>query len=514
MSRHVASQSRHVTLRDRDMLYAQWWVVTKIHSVAKVGPFELRDDDYNLVGDIIYLIPVTNHSAVDPRHHPWVHVSGTVLQADKTHSTFKLSPYQWVPMEQLSYTIPILTTIPDSPKYSKGWKKPIPHQGSIVSFSGYLTRIAKPATVTTMQKDLELETKGEFTGTQETQELGSMQTPNSSQASQDTATLSSPSAPANPLTEWMFAIDVTQLTFLGRDKTMKRKFDKTFNDWGTPSPAPGKKRKENRPPLQTSEHSSVAIPTSPFAAPTARDHSDYFTPWYKIWLTPHPRRTGYKSKLSAGLSLECSACGEVDDTIELLVKLCEKSLKGIVRPGNASALHYQVLVFADSSDLSIVDFATSSGNYPTHGLHCRRIQWANETWQGMDYPNQRPRCKRKKNVSGTELWIAVAFHDSIWHSAQGEAKAELAMLNKIGVINAVTQEPQQAQTQVQPQARFRTETEAEANADEGSDVRRGSDVAGFGSREVERHMNGAGMTLSTRSWAAGEQARQNYIGVV
>lgn len=56
---------------------------------------------------------------------------------------------------------------------------------------------------------------------------------------------------------------------------------------------------------------------------------------------------------------------------------------------------------------------------------------------------QRPEQKRKKKVSGKDHWMVSGMQEIIeafgfeWWCAPGEAEAELAYLNRIGVIDAI-----------------------------------------------------------------------------
>ncbi|TDL14453.1 hypothetical protein BD410DRAFT_846015 [Rickenella mellea] len=222
-------------------------IFTKAQPDAKIASLSLGEDDYDILGDITWLILVTDKAAVDPRRLPWVSVSGTVKDTDG-ELTFKLNPEQWIPMEQSSIRLPILASIPDSPRY-KDRKKPMPHRGSIISFSGFLTRIIKP-------KSNEPTENNDSTVNPDVTDVPA---PGPSQN-----TKPHPSSPATippgSSAEWQFVVEVENLTFLARaepstpntigaSRTLgKRKLGSSFSDWdSSPSPAPGagKRRREN-----------------------------------------------------------------------------------------------------------------------------------------------------------------------------------------------------------------------------------------------------------------------------
>jgi len=120
---------------------------------------KLNELDYDLIGDIIQLIPISS-GAVDPRHLAYVHVSGTVSSLNEADNTFDLDAQQYISAmkdlrvkgqtgdKAVAASVP-LGVLPircffnmNSPRY-KGRKPPMPRNGAMVSLEGFIFEVTK-----------------------------------------------------------------------------------------------------------------------------------------------------------------------------------------------------------------------------------------------------------------------------------------------------------------------------------------------------------------------------------
>ncbi|RDB29439.1 hypothetical protein Hypma_015706 [Hypsizygus marmoreus] len=96
----------------------------------------LSDDDYHLVGDIVWLIAA---DVEDAKHLPYIQVSGTVKNIKTDDATFEIDAAQYTtPLKDKrgDSTFPLHVFIPSSPRYKT---KPVPKPNSTVFVTGFLT---------------------------------------------------------------------------------------------------------------------------------------------------------------------------------------------------------------------------------------------------------------------------------------------------------------------------------------------------------------------------------------
>ncbi|KAF8267121.1 hypothetical protein EI94DRAFT_1830264 [Lactarius quietus] len=110
--------------------------ITKYSSSATVRATELEPEDYDFVGDIVWLVPA---DIEDARVPAYIHATGTATTVDTTNATFHVDSYQYTYAFRSQQLFPIHALIPDSPRYKS--KKPIPANNSYVGIAGRLTRI-------------------------------------------------------------------------------------------------------------------------------------------------------------------------------------------------------------------------------------------------------------------------------------------------------------------------------------------------------------------------------------
>ncbi|KAI0061144.1 hypothetical protein BV25DRAFT_1887140 [Artomyces pyxidatus] len=124
----------------------------------------LSDGDYDILGDIMELIPINGNSdVVDPRQHrATIRCSGTVSSVDPKAASFKLPASQWT-MADSSGIFPAKVVIPKESKW-KDRAKALPSVGSIVSFSGYLAGAEKDANGAIVNFVVEVSRHLEFLG--------------------------------------------------------------------------------------------------------------------------------------------------------------------------------------------------------------------------------------------------------------------------------------------------------------------------------------------------------------
>ncbi|KAJ7198416.1 hypothetical protein B0H12DRAFT_1244851 [Mycena haematopus] len=101
----------------------------------------LTQTDYNIMGDIVSLIPVGSPESVDLRHPSFVSLCGVPTHINRDDATFELTVEQYISATKQSEVLPIQCLIPDIPKFRK--YKPIPVQGKCVSVTGFLTGVER-----------------------------------------------------------------------------------------------------------------------------------------------------------------------------------------------------------------------------------------------------------------------------------------------------------------------------------------------------------------------------------
>ncbi|KAI0091062.1 hypothetical protein BDY19DRAFT_679904 [Irpex rosettiformis] len=96
----------------------------------------LDKGDYDIIGDIVYLIPLPD--GTDPRHAPYVHVAGTVEHSNGSECFINSSAHLIGIETSENLSFPVTGYFPDSPRYKHG-KKPVPRERTITAFGGWLT---------------------------------------------------------------------------------------------------------------------------------------------------------------------------------------------------------------------------------------------------------------------------------------------------------------------------------------------------------------------------------------
>lgn len=101
-------------------------------------PYEPYHPHRNSYPYVLQLIPII---AEDPRCRPFVQITGTAINANKDTSTFEVDSAQYTAAlknDRPFSVFPVRGLIPYSHRYKKG--KPVPHNNTYVSFSGFLCR--------------------------------------------------------------------------------------------------------------------------------------------------------------------------------------------------------------------------------------------------------------------------------------------------------------------------------------------------------------------------------------
>ncbi|KAI5990796.1 hypothetical protein EDC04DRAFT_3148697, partial [Pisolithus marmoratus] len=116
---------------------------------------QIEESDYDLVGDIVCLIPIADNG-VNPAITPYVELCGSVEQTDDLTRTFTLNPHQFVNALRPSITgnssmkdasgsptlvfqsiLPVECTFPDTPRWKNA--KILPAANRYVSVTGFIT---------------------------------------------------------------------------------------------------------------------------------------------------------------------------------------------------------------------------------------------------------------------------------------------------------------------------------------------------------------------------------------
>ena len=90
-------------------------------------------------------MPESPADGLDPRHPPYFHISGTVINSNTKHSTFEMQPTQYVSSlkslrKRSMGPFPIKCTFMESARFRN--KKLTPKDGSYVTIEGSLTNFA------------------------------------------------------------------------------------------------------------------------------------------------------------------------------------------------------------------------------------------------------------------------------------------------------------------------------------------------------------------------------------
>ncbi|KAF8142057.1 hypothetical protein EV363DRAFT_1443946 [Boletus edulis] len=125
-------------------------------------PNSPTETEYDLVGDVVNLIPIkipdgVDHSeVVDPKYLPYVELCGIVQTVDDVAGTFHLKPHQYVALLRNSTsgqpatsnsvapkfcsTLPVKCLIPDTQRWkTKSGRKMTPKSGGYLSVTGFMT---------------------------------------------------------------------------------------------------------------------------------------------------------------------------------------------------------------------------------------------------------------------------------------------------------------------------------------------------------------------------------------
>ncbi|KAG2138314.1 hypothetical protein DEU56DRAFT_755884 [Suillus clintonianus] len=106
----------------------------------------IDETDYDVVGNVVMLIPITGDAAVNPTIRPYIHVCGTVRSVDDLAGTFTIDAHQYVNAlktatnSNFNSMLPVECSIPNTPRWHKNGKKfGIPHPNRYISVTGFLT---------------------------------------------------------------------------------------------------------------------------------------------------------------------------------------------------------------------------------------------------------------------------------------------------------------------------------------------------------------------------------------
>ncbi|KAI0043938.1 hypothetical protein FA95DRAFT_1497831 [Auriscalpium vulgare] len=117
--------------------------VVKMRKGAEVPSDGLTETDYDMVGDIIQLIPILGGAkSVNPKQgftRAMLRVAGTVDSVDVSNFSFCVPATQWTSADSTG-VLPVKACIPSESKWPDR-KKALPATNSVVSFTGYLSSV-------------------------------------------------------------------------------------------------------------------------------------------------------------------------------------------------------------------------------------------------------------------------------------------------------------------------------------------------------------------------------------
>ncbi|KAF8056976.1 hypothetical protein FPV67DRAFT_1677733 [Lyophyllum atratum] len=121
--------------------YFVYTTVAKMVKGANIHSRDLGEEDYHLVGDIQFLMPA---DVDDLRVQPYVDICGLPKNIDRNDAAFDIHAPQYTAAlreNRDDSVFPARALIPDSPRYNKNNKKPVPSANTYVHIRGFIKRM-------------------------------------------------------------------------------------------------------------------------------------------------------------------------------------------------------------------------------------------------------------------------------------------------------------------------------------------------------------------------------------
>ncbi|KAJ7266159.1 hypothetical protein C8J57DRAFT_1511087 [Mycena rebaudengoi] len=115
--------------------------VARTNPAVEVYSQTLTPVDFNIMGDIVWLILLGSPETLDLCFPSFVTVCGVPSNINRDDATFHIDAEQYVSATKASELFPVRCLIPESPKFKK--YKPIPAKGKSVSVTGFLTGLER-----------------------------------------------------------------------------------------------------------------------------------------------------------------------------------------------------------------------------------------------------------------------------------------------------------------------------------------------------------------------------------